>query len=272
MQRKRARRAYRHGKFAVATAAFRDMERIHPYAYRPERYSDTFLATDVEVRGTSAFPRQVFALWTGSNPMSENRSRNLEAIKESIGLPLELVTPATLHRWLVPGHPLHPAYEQLSLIHRSDYLRGYLMHHHGGAYVDIKLPLASWEPAWRQMADDPAAWVTSYRADHADWIGKLPGRLGRDLLVRYRLMFGKGGFMMRSYTPITASWVEQMHRVLDSRLDALSEHPGGVFGDAGGYPLGWTDLLGRILDPLTLKYADHVRFDERLLLDFHDYR
>lgn len=269
---KRTRRVVRKAKFDAATVVFRDKQRVRGYSYDPARHADTFLAGDVPGGGSSDFPARVFVVWAGANEMSENRRRNLEVIRRRIGLPVELVTPETLHDWLVPGHPLPPTYEHLSLIHRSDYLRGYLMHHHGGAYVDIKEPLGSWGPSHDRMADDPDAWVTSYRASHANWIGKLRGRTGRDILVNYRLMFGKSGFMMRSHTPLTAAWMAQMDAVLDSRSERLADHPGGVFGDDSEYPLSWTDLLGRVLDPLTLKYADHVRYDERMLLRFEDYR
>lgn len=268
---KRGRRWARKSKFDLATVVFRDVGRLRPYAYRPRRYADTFLAEDVDPGGASDFPRRVFCVWAGDNPLTENRSRSLREIEQRIGLPVVLVTPATVDEWLVPGHPLHPAYEHLSLVHRSDYLRGYLMHHHGGAYVDIKRPLGSWAPSFEQMAQDSHTWVTSYWTSHANWIGKLPGTLGRDILVHYRLMFGKGGFMMRSHTPLTAAWLAQMDAILDARSDELTARPGGVFG-ADGYPLSWTDLLGRVLDPLTLKFHAHVRRDDRMLLDFDHYR
>ncbi|MBS2936449.1 hypothetical protein KDN32_01685 [Nocardioides sp. J2M5] len=269
---KRSRRALKKAKFDLATLAFRQTERIRPFSYDPSRYADTFLARSVLPDRPSAFPERVFAIWAGENELTDNRKRNLELVRSRIGLPVELVTPASLGRWLVPGHLLHPAYEHLSLIHRSDYLRGYLMHHHGGAYVDIKRPLDSWSVPFSVMERDPHAWVTSYSAAHANWIGKLPGRMGRDILIHYRVTFGKSGFMMRSQTPLTSEWMAEMDLRLDAARSALAAHPGGVFGDDPEYPLSWTDLLGRILDPLTLKYLAHVRLDDRLLLDFEDYR
>lgn len=269
--RKRSVRRARHLKFEAATVAFKKTDEFWAYKFRPARYADTFLAREVEPTKRSEFPARAFVIWAGDNDLTSNRQANLDLISERIGLPVELVTPSTLQRWLVPGHPLPTAYEHLSLIHRSDYLRGYLMHHHGGAYLDIKQPLESWRPSYELMAADPEAWVTSYPTTHANWIGKLRGRLGRDILVHHRLMFGKSGFMMRSHTPITAAWMAQMDVVLQHNKSALALHPGEVFG-ADDYPLSWTDLLSRILDPLTLKYLDHVRYDERMLLKFEDYR
>ncbi len=270
--RKRSVRRAKQVKFDAATAAFKHVDRVRRYTYRPSRYADTFLAREVVPTRRSEFPARVFVVWTGDNPLTPNRQANLDLIRKRIGLPVELVTPSTLERWLVPGHSLPKAYRDLSLVHRSDYLRGYLMHHHGGAYLDIKAPLHSWGPSHDRMAADPEAWVTSYASSHANWIGKLRGRIGRDILVHYRLMFGKSGFMMRSYTPLTAAWLAEMDSVLDSRTELLAKHPGGIFGDDAAYPISWTDLLGRVLDPLTLKYLDHVRYDERMLLNFEDYR
>lgn len=269
---KRSRRRIRQAKFDIATRLFRDWERFRPYGYRESRYADTFLADDVAPDGPSELPERVFVVWAGENDMSANRRRNLRLLEDRIGLAVELVTPANLGDWIRPGSPLPDAYEHLSLIHRSDYLRGYLMHHHGGAYADVKEPLASWGASYARMAADPDVWATSYPTAHANWIGKLPGRLGRDILVHYRLMFGKGGFMMRSQTPLTAEWMAQMDRVLERNAPALAQHPGGVYGDDVRYPLSWTDLLGRVLDPLTLKYHEHVRYDDRMLLRFEDYR
>ena len=44
-----------------------------------------------------------------------------------------------LSSWIAEKSPLHPAYNYLSSVHKADYLRCYLMHHHGGAYSDIKV-------------------------------------------------------------------------------------------------------------------------------------
>lgn len=270
--RKRALFARKRLKFELATKAFRHASGIHPYRYRPARYADTFLSVDLDASSPLDLPRRVFAIWAGDNELTANRARNLHHIMERLGVPVELITPANVDHWIVDGHPLHPAYPNLSLIHRSDYLRGYLMHHHGGGYVDIKEPVGSWVDSFDQMAADRDAWVTSYVTTHANWIGKLRGRIGLDILVRYRLMFGKCAFIMRSHTPLTAEWMAQMDSVLTENQAALERNPGGIFGDSGHYPLSWTDLLGRVLDPLSLKYHPHIRYDDRMLMKFEDYR
>lgn len=276
VRRKQARATYRRAKFAIATILLGALGERLPYRYRTGRYARgrhaiPWLDTTLDPGGPQEVPRRVFVVWTGDNPLTPARSSNLKRIRATIGVEVVLVTPAEIEDWVVPGHPLHPAYEHLSLIHRSDYVRGYLMHHHGGGYVDIKRPLGSWSHSFDRFLADPGAWVMSYPTTHADWIGKLGGRIGLAILVRHRLMFGKSGFLMRSHTALTGEWLAEMERRLDAAASALAAHPGGTFG-VPGYPLGWTDLLGRVLDPLTLKHLEHVRYDPEMLLDFNDYR
>lgn len=276
VRRKKARFAYRRYKFGLATLLFGRLGQWIPYRYRQDGYTTgrhglPWLRNDVPVDQDGQCPRRVFVVWTGRNQMSANRERSLRRLREVVGVDVVLVTPDNLDEWVIPGHPLHPAYEQLSLVHRSDYLRGYLMHHHGGGYSDVKEPIGSWIPCFEQIEADDACWVLSYRATHANWIGKLRGRAGRTLLFRYRLVFGKGSFLMRSHTPLTAEWVARMDEILDAERDSLLSNPGEVFG-APGYALSWTDLLSRVLDPLTLKFHDHIRYDDRMLLKFEDYR
>ena len=43
-----------------------------------------------------------------------------------------------MYKFIHPQYPIHPAYNFLSNIHRSDYLRCYFMHILGGGYADIK--------------------------------------------------------------------------------------------------------------------------------------
>lgn len=270
--RKRSRAAWKRWKFEVATVAFAHSPSIRSWTYRADRYADTFLATTIPASPAVDVPRRVFAIWAGDNELTFNRRRNLDALRSQLGVPIELVTPSSLERWIVPDHPLHEAYADLSLIHRSDYLRGYLMHHHGGGYVDIKRPMGPWISAFDMFSTDRDAWVLGYTTTHANWIGKLRGRIGLDILINYRLMFGKGAFVMRANSPLTAEWMAQMDAILDASQEELRQHPGDAFGASVHYPLSWTDLLGRVLDPLTLKYHEHVRFDDALLLEFRDYR
>ena len=114
--------------------------------------------------------RRVFVLWTDERSLTANRAAALDGMRRvcaAEGVRVELVTPETLDLWTGPHAataagcgglplpasgssssnnrlpPLHPAYEHLSAVHRSDYLRAYLALHWGGGYCDLKRP-ATW--------------------------------------------------------------------------------------------------------------------------------
>ena len=78
----------------------------------------------------------IYCFWTGTNEMNETRLNGLNKLRSVSGCNVVLITPDNLNDFLI--EPLHPAYKYLSLVHRSDYLRAYFMHYHGGGYSDIK--------------------------------------------------------------------------------------------------------------------------------------
>ncbi|MEV7100381.1 hypothetical protein ACIQ00_07845 [Micrococcus luteus] len=270
---KRGRVVAREARFAALTSVGSVVASVRPYSFEGSNYRRSFLNRTVPPTGSpSELPRRVFVVWTGDNPMTPNRIRNLNRLRRDLGLPVEVVTPETLDQWLVAGHPLHPAYRDLSLVHRSDYLRAYLMHHHGGGYVDLKAPRHSWDPVFAEADADPDAWLTGFRELSAASVVRLSGRLGHDLALHHRRLVGTAAFIVRSHTPLTAEWLREVERRLDYLAPQAAEHPGGIRGEVVGYPVSWTDLLGKVFQPLQLKYLDHVRVDDRLLLDFTDYQ
>ena len=104
----------------------------------------------------------VYVLWTGNNKMSEKRKKCYESIKKNIGVPVILITPKNLHKYILKDYPLHPAYEYLSLNHRSDYLRTYFMHVHGGGYTDIKQTNVNWLPFFKKLESKNDKWCSGY--------------------------------------------------------------------------------------------------------------
>ncbi|MBO4145801.1 hypothetical protein QWJ06_11405 [Kocuria rhizophila] len=270
---KRRRRTQRALRFAAVTAAAPWHARLTTYEFDAARYRRSFVArTPPAPDGPQELPRRVVTLWLGDNPLTPRRRANLDVMRDRIGLPVELVTRENLDQWLVPGHPLHPAYENLSLVHRSDYLRAYLMHHHGGGYCDLKAPVTSWEAAFARMVNDPITWMTGFPELNAASMTRLPGALGQDLACRYSQLVGMSGFILRSHTPLTAEWLREVERRLDYYADQAAEFPGEERGEVVGYPISWTRLLGGVLHPLQLKYLARVRQDPDLLLDFEDYK
>jgi hypothetical protein len=250
------------------------------YRFSPERYADngdglngSFAATP-KVGATlplETVPKVVWCFWTGDNELTPNRVEGLQTMEANIGIPVKLVTPATLGEYILPDHPLHPAYEHLSLVHRADYLRCYFMHHHGGGYGDIKRYKHSWKRAFARL-ERSDKWGLGYKEVGAYGVVSLEGALGVDLKKNWRILVGNGAYIFRPHTPVTHEWYNELMRRMDIYHDALAAHPGNILGDNEGYPIPWAGILGYIFHPLALKYHDRLLRDNCIKPSFKNYR
>ena len=208
------------------------------------------------------------------------RTASLDSIRRHVGVETLLVTDDVLDRWVVTDTPLHPAFAQLSAVHQADYLRCYLMHHHGGGYVDIKPLTADWRPAFDQLDATPDALAVGYREVAPTGVATLDtDRLSRPrflhaawwrrrwLQLNYRRLIGNGAFVCRPHTPFTTEWFAEVTRRLDSFQPLLAAHPArhprdhagfAVDGRPSGYPVPWSALLGDVVHPLAYRYRDHL--------------
>lgn len=244
------------------------------YSFEYGRYNHEFVnrrppaaSNDREV------PRVIYCVWSGDNDLTPRRRESYRIMQEvHSGVDVRLITQDNVSDYLVDGYPLHPAYEYLSFVHRSDYLRAYLMHHHGGGYSDIKHPLASWGPSLDSIRNSPDKWAAGYRELNSNSGARLPRKIGRDVRRNYAKAIGQSGFIFRPDTSLTAEWMRELNSRMDYYADALAENPGNAFGDNPGYPIGWTGILGKIISPLFLKYSSRLMIDDRMLLKFVDYR
>jgi hypothetical protein len=184
-------------------------------------------------------PYVLTCFWTDETPMSEQRQRRLQELREfAAPVRVRILTPETIPSLRLPGAPFHPAYPYLSAVHRADYLRCYLMHFHGGGYTDIKSYLVgSWTKAFRDLDTHP------------------------DILFSYR----HPGYAMiaRPSTDVTRRWYTEVCRRLDHHLPALQAYPGRPppFTHAGvdpAYPLQWTEIMRDVLEPILADYPNQV--------------
>lgn len=243
-------------------------QRARPYPFPHERYADTWLSSSSAARPVPAgepVPRRVFVVWSGDNALPPRRAASLSEIRRTHGDDLEvvLVTPHNLADWIVDGSPLAPQYEHLSLVHRSDYLRCYLLHHHGGAYSDVKRPRGPWLPSLLDL-ETSDRWLLGYTEAHRLLVPVVDPPLGPDLRRVSRQLLGYGGLVARPGTPLTQEWYDRVHTILDRQTDALRRHPGDTRGGNVGYPLEWTEILAQVVAPLTWKYQEHVIHDARV--------
>jgi mannosyltransferase OCH1-like enzyme len=202
--------------------------------------------------------RQIFCVWAGDDEMSDNRKRCLEQFKTVCGCNVIVVNPSNLHTFILPQHPVHPSFEFLSLTHKADYLRTYLMHFHGGGYSDVKETTGSWVHAFEQLEKNSDLWVCGYpEVSHGVAFGPL--------VHKWKELVGNCAYICKPQTPFTTEWYNAMVAVLDSRLERLKLYPathpqeqGDSAANHKGYPIEWNEMLGRIFHKLNYKYIDHV--------------
>jgi len=209
----------------------------------------------------------VFCAWTGRNAMSADRSAALQSLMLNIGCPVVLLTPDTLTNWVLPEHPLHPAYPYLSLTHKADYLRVYMMRHYGGGYTDIKATPHNWRKFFNALQSSSKE-VAGYTEIHPNGVAPVGGPLESHLREHYQQLIGLGAFIFKTDSPLAIEWLRLTHVLLDQKLEELRVHParhpqdqtGAHFSDGtqSCYPLAWTEMLGNIFHPLILAHRDRV--------------
>lgn len=234
------------------------------------RYPHTFLERrpPAEAVEDGDVPNVIWSFWTGDNPLSPAREEGLASMRRlNPHTPIEFITPERLDDFIVAGHPLHPAYEFLSLNHRSDYLRAYFLYHFGGGYSDIKTLKQTWLPAFERLREQGDKWALGTSLSDPKWAGNPPGRLGKHVRRYYQTVLSGTSFMCRSRNPLVAEWLREVERVLDYAYPALRESPGQTWGQHSDYPMEWMAVQGNILQPLCLKYQDRLIVDARLAWD-----
>lgn len=196
--------------------------------------------------------------------MSDDRQKCLGLIQNKSGVPVELVAPHNLHQWIKPEYPLHETYDCLSLTHKADYLRAYLMHHHGGGYTDIKTTVFNWHSYFVLLDQHPNMFFIGYREPDPAFIVTDNDEIRNNF---YNLC-GVCHFIFRPNTEFTQAWLDTIHSILTTKKDLLFKYPGsyhpravtgGVHGDDkifkdSQYPLQWNEILGQILHPLMYKH------------------
>lgn len=249
-------------------------QRVFKFKYRKERYPGLFLQNDfAPFKGVnSKVDRVIYCFWTGNNEMSENRKRGYNSLVENSGVDVRLITPHNLHQYILPAHPLHPAYENLSLVHKSDYLRCYFMHFYGGGYQDIKFNDKSWVKSFDKIMLDPSKWILGYTELHGWSMGRGQGIIDKDLQYYYKHCVGTGGFICKSNTKFTTEWYVELLKRMDSFEEDLKKYPGDIKGRNIGYPIKLLEILSQIWAPLCLKYKDFIIHDNTVLPDLKNYQ
>lgn len=237
------------------------LTKYHRYQLTAEETHEVSMMQDKELN------KRIFIFWTGHNTLSENRMRSIQNMHEVCGVPIILISPYNLVDWIVPGYPLHPAYEYLSLVHKADYLRCYFMHHHGGGYSDIKMQKESWLSSFEALDENKMCYGNGYTEVEGGVACIDDQQLYQEMNTNYKSLIGNGAYIFKSYTRFTEEWYNQLHSVLDQKLELLKDNPAKqprdhlnlwLGNEYSKYPLKWTEILGNIFHPLVYKYQKQI--------------
>lgn len=234
-------------------------QKKHPFSYKEEDFTGSFIAATPKKAEAELLPigKVIYVFWTGENPMTENREKAFRALQEKTEVPVQLITPQNLHEYILDEHPLHGAFNHLSLVHKADYLRCYFMHFHGGGYSDIKQPTHSWEEPFR-IVENSDKWIMGYPEKKYRAAARPGGKLQKTLEQNFLSLIGNCAYISRPQTPFTQEWYNELLKRMDTFAPQLEKFPGNTFGDNEGYPIPWTAILGNIFHPLCLKYHDKL--------------
>lgn len=215
---------------------------------------------------TEPIPHKLFLFWTGDNPMSPPREKALESIRSAnLGLEVILVDNSNLNTYIKQEWPLHKSYQNLSFIHRSDYLRAYFMHHHGGIYCDLKEMQGSWLSLIERANSNNSIWACGPSEIKSGSIDPATGPLGDDQKNYFSKVLFQAAFAFKPRSEWTYFWLKEVERRLDYFSDALSAHPAEQpFGLNSDYPVPWYSLLAQVHGPLALKYSSHALIDNSI--------
>lgn len=250
------------------------LKTIMHFKFDEQKYKNHFITKypKLVTRLDTKAPEIIFGFWTGENEITPNRKRCIKSIEEFAGIPFKLITPDNINNYVSAHNPLHPAYEYLSMVHRSDYLRCYFMHHHGGGYIDIKEIDTSWSKAFNKLNALQDKWIIGYPELAPSMIPHQDGKFGRDLKKNYFRIIGNAGFIFKPKSPFSKEWLTLVEEILSKNFDLLKKNPGNIYGNNIGYPLKWAEIQGNIFHPLCLKYQEYILQDKDLTMSFKDYR
>jgi hypothetical protein len=210
--------------------------------------------------------KHIFVFWTGDNELSRNRQISLLQLEQVSQYPVVLVNKQNLSDFLIESDPLPAGYQYLSETHKSDFLRAYFMHYHGGGYADIKQTSGSWNQAFQDIDKDNIILCgypefSYYQIAHIDY------------KKYWNILIGCGGFISKPKTPLTTEWYKAAKNLIEQKTELLKQFPAthpqecsegnghrGIqpHGVRSNYPIEWNEILGRIFQPLVFKYRNFV--------------
>jgi hypothetical protein len=220
-------------------------------------------------------PKVVFVCWFGGyqvdhQKMSKNRFDAFTSLVKNIGVPVILITNNNYSSFIKKTHPIHKSFDLLSGVHKSDYMRVYLLHYYGGGYHDIKYREDSWQNCWGDWLFEDNIWIFGRREKTRKAIGYSPNE--RHVRNHYDKLVTMGWVICKPNTLFTGKLLHKIEDVLDQKYPKLVAYPGNnsagyyhenpyQMAEDNNYPLRWLEIMGEISHPLMLEITDHIKYD-----------
>lgn len=225
-------------------------------------------------------PFVVWCYWEGEE-MNGNRKLSFEYLQKNIEVPLGLITPINLSSFIKDNHPLPKDFDKLSIVHRSDYIRTYLMHHYGGGWHDIKATEVSYKDVWQKFSNKNI-WIIG-KKEIKGGAAKTKDHKGRYIPDYYQDLIAVPTWVAKPNTELSKNLLLSLEKTIADNADLLNKYPAkhprekklpnSNFLKKGinilkfiyqkrslNYPLEWT-LFGNAFHPLILEYKEHVSYN-----------
>ena len=198
----------------------------------------------------------LYMFWTGDNPLTDNRKKSIELIKNTSGLKVIILDKNTIFDFELQNNRFHGAYKYLSAVHKSDYLRAYFMNFYGGCYSDIKPNIFNWLPYVNILENNPYKDVVGYSEEKPEDIGieeNDPEQF--NMRKKYFIFSGNCSYICKKNSFITNLWYKKITNKLDEKMPLLQKFPAQeprdfnnkiINGIASQYPIKWTEICGNI--------------------------
>lgn len=232
---------------------------------------------DRNVRLVNGVPKVMWCFWA-SGEMPPNRKRSFQLLCKHISCLVCLVSDKTFFDFEVDGAAIHSAYNQLSAVHKSDYVRAYLWHHYGGGWHDIKATLVSFDHVWAEFADGNTHLVG--RPEIRGGAARTFDKERRWMPDFWQDLVSVTAWVGRPATSLSGEVYRSLQAYLDENLELLQSNPAKhprdkclgelsflkkikknaariMLGEKNSYPLTWT-VFGNAFHPACLKYKENI--------------
>ena len=211
--------------------------------------------------------RTIFCFWEGT--MSPSRETCFSSLINNSRCPVVYMShDSFVYDWQKEKSPIHPGYHYLSSTQKSDYVRGYMMHHYGGGYTDIKYTTKRWDTAFDELSKSRFHLGAGYTEIGPHGVAPIDGPLGDEMRANSDQLIGMCSFIFKPYTPLTDEWFKNLHQMLDDIYPILEKNPAQYHADhkgfilpsgvPSGYPIRWTGVGGDIVHPVVYKYRSEI--------------